>query len=248
MQLHKSQSHRKLTGEYLAEVFVKLLDDYGLLNSLFTITCDNAANMTKMVEYIERASVEHPEITFKAGEHNISCIDHIIRLSVQAFLKKGLKSEPLEDIDDAFSTENMQHDVLSRLRRGIIYIRGSPQCRQNFLNMCLDNGLEPLNLVLDDRARWNSTFYMLSRALQLKDAYNAMPDMNGMKMDSGDWLILEALANLLGSFDKYSKLLSGSAYSTINQAMPICQRMLKSFEDVKQIQGMLIYDIYFVGI
>ncbi|KAG2175335.1 hypothetical protein INT44_007823 [Umbelopsis vinacea] len=106
------------TGEYLAEVFVKLLDDYGLLKSIFTITCDNASNMTRMAEYIERVSIEHPEISFKAGEHKISCISHIINLSVQAFLNKGLNSEPLEYITDTFSTVNMKHDVFKQTAAG----------------------------------------------------------------------------------------------------------------------------------
>src|ERR1700730_16769850 len=121
-------------------------------------------------------------------------------------------------------------DVLIRLRRGIIYIRGSPQRRQKFHNICLSNELEPLDLILDVRTRWNSTFQMMSRALQLKDAYNDMPDMDGMKMDEADWLIIGAVARLLGTFDTYTKVLSGSTYPTINQVMPIFQCLLQAFE------------------
>jgi hypothetical protein len=41
--------------------------------------------MTKMAEYIKRASIEHPEMTFKTGEHKISCIGHIINLGHHLF-------------------------------------------------------------------------------------------------------------------------------------------------------------------
>jgi hypothetical protein len=83
------------------------------------------------------------------------------------------------------------------------------------------------------------------RALQLKDAYNVMPDMDGMKMDEVDWLIIGVLARLLGTFDMYTKVLSGSTYPTINQVMPIFQRLLQAFESVQQIQGMLFHNTDF---
>jgi hypothetical protein len=36
-----------------------------------------------------------------------SCIGHIINVAVQTFLKQGLSSEPLQNVDDAFNAKNM---------------------------------------------------------------------------------------------------------------------------------------------
>jgi hypothetical protein len=64
-----------------------------------------------------------------------------------------------------------------------------------------------------------------------------MLDMDGMKIDEADWNILSGLAQLLGTFDTYTKVLSDSIYPTINHVIPIFQRLLQAFENVQQIQG-----------
>jgi hypothetical protein len=55
-----------------------------------------------------------------------------------------------------------------QLRKLIVTIRASPQRREKFTFQCRIFELRPKELVLDVRTRWNSTYYMLKRAIELK--------------------------------------------------------------------------------
>jgi hypothetical protein len=112
-------------------IFVEVLEQMGLLESLFTITCDDASNMTVMAETIERIGADRSMIEFVAKEHKIPCIGHILNLAVQTLLKVGFNSEPPEDLDQAVFAKNDQEEPLHKLRRGIVCIRSSPQSRES---------------------------------------------------------------------------------------------------------------------
>jgi hypothetical protein len=50
----------------------------------------------------------------------------------------------------------------------VVKVRASPQKKLDFHDRCVEIGLQPLNLILDVKTRWNSTFEMLTRAVQLR--------------------------------------------------------------------------------
>ena len=65
----------------------------------------------------------------------IPCIGHVLNLAVQDLLKVAVafKSDTLEQSEPvSYNTDDVEYDVLSRLRRGIVFIRSSPQRRQQF--------------------------------------------------------------------------------------------------------------------
>jgi len=51
-----------------------------------------------------------------------------------------------------------------------VKIRASPQRRERFFRQCnLYSDIKELNLILDVKTRWNSTYLMLQRALNLRE-------------------------------------------------------------------------------
>ena len=62
-------------------------------------------------------------------------------------------------------------EVIPKLRKLIVKIRSSPQKREKFSRHCglYDENKKSLNLILDVRTRWNSTYLMLNRALKLRE-------------------------------------------------------------------------------
>ena len=59
--------------------------------------------------------------------------------------------------------------IFIQLHTLISKIRSSPQCREKFHLYCINAGKEPLELILDVKTRWNSTYDMMDRALKLRE-------------------------------------------------------------------------------
>ena len=58
--------------------------------------------------------------------------------------------------------------ILLQLRELIVKIRASPLRREKLSNACKNNDINDLKPILDVPTRWNSTFEMIKRALQLR--------------------------------------------------------------------------------
>jgi len=92
-------------------------------------------------------------------------------LATTEILKNIKAGEPQEEISilENISKEN-DVEVIPRLRKLVVKIRSSPQRREKFSQQIeLYPGLKSLNLILDVKTRWNSTYFMLQRALKLRE-------------------------------------------------------------------------------
>jgi hypothetical protein len=93
-------------GEVLAEKVFEMLDEYDICEKLFCITTDGAGNNNTMAEELSRLLKEEKDIDWNHEEMHLHCMNHVINLAVQKFLKsiKGLapkdELEELMDEDD----------------------------------------------------------------------------------------------------------------------------------------------------
>jgi hypothetical protein len=90
---------------------------------------------------------------------------HIINLAVQTFLNT-LKIEDQSHLEEE---EFEPKGVISRLQIVIAKIRASPQRRERFNVQCKALGIVPKEQILDVKTRWNSTYSMIKRALELAE-------------------------------------------------------------------------------
>jgi hypothetical protein len=101
---------KKLSGQHtgvnLANELLGILEEYGIAKKLFCITTDAASNNDTMVRELEELLI-NKGIDWDAGKMHINCLNHIINLAVQEFLKsiKVVKSE-----DDAEGEEQGEDD------------------------------------------------------------------------------------------------------------------------------------------
>ena len=76
---------RRHTGQYLYKTLNKVLESYGISQSILTVTRDNAGNnqtlMAEFQDYYERSSVSK-------SVYSIPCVDHVLNLVCQDILKK----------------------------------------------------------------------------------------------------------------------------------------------------------------
>jgi hypothetical protein len=99
------------TGERLSQEVLDILIEFDLTQKLFCITSDNAGNMGKLMKCLSRRLKSHG-VKWKASENHISCLNHVLNLAVQAFLKKikALAPQEVEAIDLKDKDDNDNDD------------------------------------------------------------------------------------------------------------------------------------------
>ena len=103
-----------------------------------------------------------------------------------------------------------------------------------------------LRVPLDVRTRWNSTYRMLERALELMVPINTFmcfyKSPNGKRqfaalkskltaIEEREWAILWGICHLLGKFDSATKLLSAEQQPSFLYALPVLRDIKRRIED-----------------
>ena len=128
------------TAVSLASDFKHQTDQWGLDLSRCVITADNAANI---VSAIESCNVDC----------HVGCMTHVLNLSTQ----KGLKVAGMARL-------------LGRIRSVVGFFHRSTIASNTLRKTLLQLELPVLKPIIDITTRWNSTFDMLDRYLQLRPA------------------------------------------------------------------------------
>ena len=80
--------HGKHNGWNLAHDIFDTLDRYNLAEKLFCITTDNASNNGKAMKILSKLLKKYKNVDWKWKERHISCLNHVIDIGVQAFLRE----------------------------------------------------------------------------------------------------------------------------------------------------------------
>ncbi|CAB4401720.1 unnamed protein product [Rhizophagus irregularis] len=124
--------------------------------------------------------------------------------------------------------------IIPRLRRLIVKLRFSPQWKEKFARHCEFYSKSTTNLILDVRTRWNSTFFMLDRALNLRDPIDDISllesELNKFLISNEEWNIVKELHRVLEKFYKATEYMSTSKYVTLSSSVPIYNKLLDHIE------------------
>lgn len=98
-------------GENLANEVFEVLDEYEICEKLFCITADAAGNNGTMCRFLSKLLKDNKNLKWDPEYYRIACMNHVINLAVQAFLKsiKGLVV-PGTDEEIEFSTESVDQE------------------------------------------------------------------------------------------------------------------------------------------
>ncbi|CAB4486883.1 unnamed protein product [Rhizophagus irregularis] len=148
---------------------------------------------------------------------NILCFAHVINLSVQAALTQ-LESE------------------ISKLRDLVNRIRASSLRREKLKMACKNNQLKDLTLIPDVPTRWNFTYEMISRSLQLKIAIDSVTlndrDLKKYLLTKNQWAELEKIKDFLFLFKEVTTIMSGFTYPTLSATIPLYNILIDHVENV----------------
>jgi len=161
----------------MADVLVKVLNMYGIRESINCITADNATVNDEMFLDLE---LEMREWSQENGQ--IRCLAHVLNLAAQTVLKT-LRSEAEEPEVDLAADD--QRDLLNnngvgpattlhKLRQILAKIRSSNLLWESLQDNAQRKRLNWLVPILDVRVRWNSTHKMIQRALYLRPALECL--------------------------------------------------------------------------
>ena len=82
----KHQSDRHI-GDILGDEIFEIIQKFGITEKLFCITTDNADNNTNLMKCLSQRLHNELGICWDPEKHHISCLNHVINLAIQDFLK-----------------------------------------------------------------------------------------------------------------------------------------------------------------
>jgi hypothetical protein len=223
------------TGENVANVVLDVLSHFNIQEKIGYCVLDNAQANDAAVESLAK------ELGFSAEERRLRCVGHILNLAVRVMFSgedpevllsdsknfvdaylDGDKKAILRRRAEELRTQR-KSDTLTRLHNVIRAINASHRLCESleYHQKALDLP-KLLSLVLDNETRWNSKFYMISRAMTLevpirrvisdalRDGIN-VEHFNANELTDGDWETLRAYSNVLKPFETCATKLQGDA-------------------------------------
>ncbi|KAI8530204.1 hypothetical protein RHMOL_Rhmol11G0037400 [Rhododendron molle] len=212
-------------GETLGKVVEECLVDWGI-DKILTVTVDNASSNSGLIKFLERKTKERKSTISDHKFLHVRCCAHILNLIV---------CEGLKDMDTS----------IMRVRNVVKFVKSSPSRMATFRS-CVEKEGITCDLVpcLDVPTRWNSTYFMLERALRYRKAFERLEDENtlfslSVREDelaeadgvensgkvskrtygtptSDDWDMVRLYTSVLSLFHDATERFSGSQYVTCN--------------------------------
>ncbi|XP_050918766.1 zinc finger BED domain-containing protein RICESLEEPER 2-like [Lathyrus oleraceus] len=187
-------------GVYIADAIFKCLKDWGIENKIFSVSVDNAHYNDGCLKELKVLILRHRKLVLDGKLFHVRCCAHILNLLVQDGIGKIAK-------------------IVEDVRESVKFINQSEARLQTFSQIVQQLKLGGKKLILDCPTRWNSTYQMLSVAMQFKEVFPHFQDREPSYTtlpDDDDWEKVEKVSKLLEVFNVVINIISGSEYPTAN--------------------------------
>jgi hypothetical protein len=181
----------------IKNAIVEVVTELKIENRLIGITSDNEVKMLAATREIKTA------LSLSEFQH-YRCSAHILNLVVGAALNTSIIPASVKKLRTFISTVRNSPKQIDKLKE---YFR-----------------IEEIKFKVplpDCTTRWNYTFYMIDRALEIKpllaNLKSNLKTLNDNWPNDEEWEILTELANLLAPFASITKVISASNYPTIGE-------------------------------
>ena len=183
----------------------KCLEKWDLSSKVHVIVRDNGTNFVAGLR--------------DAGLPSIPCLAHTLQLVV----KDGCLAQPAVV------------ELTTKARKLVGHYKHSNVALQSLLRIQEQLGLSPKRLIQDETTRWNTTFYMLERLIELKVAITA----TGVELEvpielsSSNWALAEKTVKILQVYEEATREASGN-YATAGVVIPVVNSIMRSLDVVDE--------------
>ncbi|EXX53084.1 hypothetical protein RirG_247260 [Rhizophagus irregularis DAOM 197198w] len=181
--LYISSPHTALA---IKDSIIKIVSELNIADRLIGITSNNEAKMLAVTRLIK----EDLNLSEFCHYH---CAAHISNLAVEAALNTSIVP-----------------NCVKKLRIFISTVRNSPKQIDKLKEFFQVEKIKFKVPLPDCTTRWNYTFYIIDRALEIKPLLAHLPNEE-------EWNILTILADLLAPFASVTRVISASSYPTIGE-------------------------------
>jgi len=176
------------TGENIAESVGAIIGEFNIQDRIGYFVLDNAGNNDTCIEALAA------EFGFNPKHRHLRCTGHIINLVVKAFLfghdveAFEAEIEVLKEVVDEFKLWRKRGPI-GKIHNIVTYIGWNGQQSQQFRKFqemeltAIDGNKRILQLIKDNDTWWNSTYSMISRAVELSASINMMVHHEKKKYD-----------------------------------------------------------------
>ncbi|XP_037922928.1 E3 SUMO-protein ligase ZBED1-like [Hermetia illucens] len=120
--------------------------------------------------------------------------------------------------------------TLEKIKKIVTFFKRSSLNNEKLLKFQINSGVsQPKRLIQDVSTKWNSTFYMLRRFIELEEAIRAtiaLVDRNLPVLTGEEWKTCKEVCNILSPFEEMTNSMSGEKYMTGSAAI-VVTRCLK---------------------
>jgi hypothetical protein len=232
------------SGENMAEVVYKALQDLNLKHKLLAVTSDSASNNGTLVETLVEHLYERlldefddeldedignlkPLMRFKGRKSYIRCLAHALNRIAKDILA-DLNSGSMDDTK-AGKIDPIKAGPVAKLRYICVWLGRTSQRMDQWHKHSPQKSIQ-----YDVDNRWNSTHDMIGDALRCKLAVvqivkDYLADLGPWGLVNTDWSFLSQLFAVLEPFHEYTKLVS-EGRPTIGTIMGIYFEMVEFFD------------------
>ncbi|CAN1146223.1 Zinc finger BED domain-containing protein RICESLEEPER 2, partial [Linum perenne] len=192
------------SGINISDVLHKCLVEWDIERNIWTITVDNASNNDVAMRTLKRTLTCMTTLPLGGDIFHVRCCAHILNIMVQFGLKEI-------------------EGVIENVRQSVKHIAISESRVNMFREVAKQLRLSGKKLILDCCTRWNSTFHMISVALEFKDVflgYAARDPWYKWLPSEEDWQRVSQVCQFLEVFSEVTNIISGSSYTFANVFLP----------------------------
>eukprot|EP00102_Acyrthosiphon_pisum_P019064 XP_016656274.1 PREDICTED: zinc finger BED domain-containing protein 1-like [Acyrthosiphon pisum] len=128
------------------------------------------------------------------------------------------------------SSLTLENSLLDRVKAIVTHFRKSTVANNKLHTYQINNGIsQPKKLIQDVQTRWNSTFYMISRFVELEDSIRGtlgLLDKAPENLKGEEWVILKEMCQVLKPFEEATRVVSGEKLMTASLVIVLSQGLV----------------------